>query len=126
MRKIKQTIAYRVPSWNFCNLDGSGKIGKETCRFCVKTKLGYICTLYDTPLSSEDYKVNKYYDCVRATAGYRISIDEPVSTVPTIDPKLIVQEAIKQYKKQVNDLLNQNYPRSIAEAIVIKHMLEDK
>lgn len=124
MRKVKQTLTYKVPSWNFCNSDKNLKVGKETCRFCVKTKFGYICTLYDTQLSESFGAVDKCYQCIQTTAGFKMDIEEP--EIPTVDPKLIMRETLTIYKKTLDSLISQGYPRAMAETIATKYVLEDK
>lgn len=125
MRKIKHDIAYRVPSWALCNLDtiADKPIQAATCRFCIKTKDGHKCVLHDTWLSTEGKLVNKAEVCKRATAGYAITADEPVPTGPKVDPKQIITETLKEYKKTYNDLLSQGYPKAMAESIATKYML---
>lgn len=125
MRKVKHEIAYRVPSWALCNLDtvADDPIQKATCRFCVKTKDGHKCVLHDTWLSTEGKIVNKAEACKRATAGYAITLDEPVHTGPKIEPRQIISETLKEYKKTYNDLLSQGYPKAMAESIATKYML---
>lgn len=124
MRKVKQTITYKVPSWNFCNSDKTSKIGKETCRFCVKTKFGYICTLYDTQLAESHGAVSKCYQCIEHTAGFTVEISEP--EIPAVDPKFIMSETLAIYKKTLDTLLGQGYPRVMAEKLATKYVLEDK
>lgn len=126
MRKVKLTVAYRLPSWNFCNLDSYTKdqrFSKETCRFCVKDKKGYRCLLHDEPLTVDPTFVHKTAACIKATAGFAITADEPVG--PTIDPKDLMAETIKEYQKTVNNLQSQGYPRTIAESTAKKYVLGD-
>ena len=123
MRKVKQTLTYKVPSWNFCNSDKTLKIGKETCRFCVKTRLGYICTLYEENLSESHGAVSKCPQCIELTAGFTVDISEPET--PTVDPRFIMRETLTIYKKTLNDLISQGYPRQMAESIATKYVLED-
>lgn len=129
MRKIKLTVKYRVPSWNFCNHDvfTEDDMGsKELCRFCIKTKKGYRCVLHDTDLSSDARRVYKNEACIDASAGFAITADEPVPEGPVVDPKFIMRETLDIYNKTLNDLLNQGYPRQMAESIARKYILEDK
>ena len=122
MRKVKQTITYRVPSWNFCNSDKTSRITSDTCRFCVKTRAGYICTLHDTHLESSNGAVSKAYQCRQLTAGF--TVDEPPE-LPAVDPKFIMRETLATYKKTLNGLIGQGYPRTMAETIATKYVLED-
>lgn len=122
MRKIKVTVQYRVPSWNFCNHDGptpDQRFSKELCRFCVSTKEGKYCTLYDKWLASDRTFTHKVDDCIQATAGFAITADEQSISV---DPKLIVRETLKSYNKTLNDLLKQGYPRPVAESLASKYL----
>lgn len=128
MRKVKITLQHRVPSWNMCNYDGftaDGRTSKDTCRFCQKTKEGYKCLLYDEQLRSDSKFVYKTKCCVTATAGYAVTADEPVPEGPIVDPKKLISETLKVYRKTYNDLLKQGYPRQIAEQIAAEYMIGD-
>lgn len=119
------TLQCRVPSWNFCNYDGftpDNRYSKELCRFCVSTKQGHYCSLHDTWLTSDKNFVHKTEPCIKATAGYAITVDEPVPTGPVVEPSLIIQEAIALYRKTVCDLVKQGYPQSMAETIADKYV----
>lgn len=119
MRKIKVDLQCSVPSWHFCNLDGftaDGRYSKETCRFCVSTKQGHRCLLYDESLTTDSHFVHKTAECIEAAAsGTATAHDAPV-----VSPKLIAKEAIKDYIKLVNDLTKQGYPRGLAEKIALQ------
>ena len=126
MRKIKIDLQCRVPSWNFCNHDGhtpDDRYSKELCRFCIKTKQGYRCTLHEQWLTSDPTFVHKAPACIKATAGFAVTADEP--TPNAIPPKTIIKQSIKNYKKTVNDLITQGYPRAIAEAAAEVYILEE-
>ena len=126
MRKIKVDLQCKVPSWNYCNCDDptpDQRYSKERCRFCVSTKQGHYCTLYDTPLAADKNWIYKPDKCIKATAGYSVSVED--ETAPSVDPKLIMRETLKSYNKMVKDLMSQNYPRSMAETIATKYILED-
>lgn len=128
MRKIKVALQCRVPSWNFCNLDGmqpDQRITTEACRFCVSTKAGKRCLLYDKPLKFDGKFIYKPDECIDATAGFAITVDEPVPERPVVDPKVIIRETLKLYNKELGDLLNQGYPRSMAEMIAMKYVTGD-
>lgn len=117
MRQIKSTVTYVVPNWNFCNSDNvihGGEITKNTCRFCIKSKTGHHCVLYDRSLSVNDGLIYKVRACCEATAGFASAIDLPPPT-PTINPKELMRHTIDLYTKTVNDLVNQGYPRSLAD-----------
>lgn len=125
MKKIKSEITYTVPSWNYCNNDNllpGGRMQKDTCRFCQKTRSGHRCLLYDKPLSSSDGMIDKIRDCCRATAGYASSIDEP-PPVPTIEPRELMKQTIELYNKTVTDLMSQGYPKAIADRVAKQHIL---
>ena len=124
MRKIKQTITYTVPSWNFCTLDvftANGRFSKETCRFCIKSKEGYKCALYDENLHSDPTFVHKCKRCVDASAGFAAA--ELPDTV-SVDPKTIIAETLKQYKRIKDDLLKQGFPATMADSLATQMMLK--
>lgn len=125
MRKIKSTVTYTVPHWNYCNSDEFADImgkSKRLCQFCVKTRTGYTCTLYNQPLSATDGEVHKVRDCCRATAGYTSNIDStPRET--TVDPKDIIAATISLYIDTVESLKSQGYPQQLAEQIAKKDIL---
>lgn len=124
MKKIKSTVTYKVPHWNFCNEDAfdyGATAVKVTCRFCVKDKSGHHCLLYDKQLSVGNGLIKKLPACVDATAGFA-SVIEPAE-VPTIDPKDLMKQTINMYEKTVKDLMNQGYPQPIAAATAKKHIL---
>ena len=126
MRKIKLELKCRVPSWNFCNHDGftdNNRYSKELCRFCVVSKNGHYCALHDEWLTTDPHFVHKTTKCIDATAGFQISVDEEAA--PQIDPKMIARETIKEYKKLVNGLMAQNFPRNLAETIAQKQIIGD-
>ena len=125
MRKVTSQITYKVPSWNFCNSDKltiDAKVSKDTCRFCVKTKTGHTCLLYDKSLDVNDGLIHKVRECCKATAGYPSTIEEAPQG-PTIEPIEIMEHTINLYTKTVNELLAQRFPRSMAEAAAKKHIL---
>lgn len=126
MRKIKINVQCRVPSWNYCNLDvptADGRYSKEKCRFCVSSRQGNYCSLHDKQLTSDVHFIHKTPQCIEATAGFAVSVDEP--TTPHVDPKMIIRETIKSYNKMLNDLLSQGYPRAMAETIATKYITGD-
>lgn len=127
MKKIKSTVTYTVPHWQFCNVDRfdmDATPSKQVCQFCIKTKGGYRCALYDQPLLSDGVQIRKLDACCKATAGFA-SVIEPAE-VPTIPPQTIIKQTIELYSKTVNDLLTQGYPRAMAEAAAKQYILNDK
>lgn len=117
-----------MPSWNYCNLDGmqpDQRITTDTCRFCVSTKAGKRCVLYDKPLMTDGKFTYKPTECIDATAGFAITADEPVPERPAVDPKIIVRETLKLYNKELGNLLSQGYPRSMAETLAMKYVTGD-
>ena len=124
MKTIKSLVTYRVPHWPFCNVDKfdfDATPSKQVCQFCVKSKTGHHCMLYDKPLLSDGIQIQKFPQCVKATAGFESVIEPP--EVPTIQPKELMKQTIDIYNKTVNDLLAQGYPRPIAEQVAKKHIL---
>ncbi len=126
MRKIKLTVQCRVPSWNYCNLDvptADGRYSKEKCRFCVSSKQGHYCSLYDAQLTTDPHFIHKVPQCITATAGFAVSVDEPAT--PQVDPRFVVRETLKTYKKTVEDFVKQGYPRHLAETLATKYVTGD-
>ncbi len=124
MKAIKSTVTYKVPNWNYCNVDRfdiDATPSKQVCQFCIKTKDGHRCALYNQPLMSNGSEIRKLDKCCKATAGYA-SVIEP-DEAPTIQPKDLMKAAIDLYNKTVNDLISQGYPRQIAETVAKKHVL---
>ena len=128
MKKIKSTVSYTVPNWNFCNSDNlinGGELSKNTCRFCHKTKAGHECLLYNVSLSSNDGLINKTRECCKATAGFASTIDEPAQQ-PVIDPREVMKQTIELYMKNVKELRSQNYPQAMAESLAKQLILGGK
>lgn len=127
MRTIKVDLKCQVPSWNYCNHDGPTKdnrFSKEVCRFCVSTKAGKRCMLYDQALTADEHFIHKTCKCIDATAGFKTTIeDEPQIS---IDPKEIIRETLKEYNKTVKDLQKQGYPQVLAETLATKYLTGEK
>ena len=124
MRKIKIELQCKVPSWNYCDIDtptANHRFSKEKCRFCVTTKQGSYCNLFDAKLISDANFVHKVPQCIKATAGYAISVDEP--TIPQVDPKTFVTTTIKAYEKLIADLTKAGYTRAVAKEVALKDIL---
>lgn len=130
MKRIKSTVTYVVPHWNYCNSDNllhGTELSKDTCKFCVKTKTGYDCLLYNRSLSVNDGYITKIRACCEATAGYASNVDSTVAPPgPTVEPKELIKQTIDIYVKTVNDLLSQGYPKPLAEQVAKKYLLGDK
>ena len=129
MKRISSSVSYTVPHWDFCNVDKfdlGGGVSKQTCQFCSKTKTGYTCLLYNTPLSSKNDLISKTVRCCEATAGIKADIiADNVSSVPVVPPKELIKQSLELYTKTVNDLINQGYPKTIAETTAKKYVLGD-
>lgn len=123
MRKVKLEVAFKVPSWNFCTYDGftdNGRFSKDVCKFCVKTKGGHRCTLFDEDLAADSKFVHKSQRCIKLTAGFaQQSTPEPLA----VDPKIVMRETLKQYKDTVKQLLSQGYPKEMAETIAERFVM---
>lgn len=127
MKTIKSNVTYRVPHWNFCNVDRfdmDATPSKQLCQFCIKTKNGYRCALYNESLASKEGAVAKTQGCCRATAGFASVIEPPAP--PTINPLDLIKQTIDMYSKTVNDLINQGYPRAMAESAAKQYILNSK
>jgi len=128
MKRIKSTVNYTVPHWNFCNSDNltvTGEMTNQTCKFCINDKAGVHCLLYEKSLATKDGLIYKVRECCKATAGFESIIDPPQQPVaPAIPPKELMKQTLVTYKKLVNDLVAQGYPRSMAEQAAEKSMLK--
>lgn len=126
MKKIKSQVTYTVPTWNFCNSDNllpGGHMQKDVCRFCIKSRSGYRCVLYDQPLKTDGEFIDKLRECCRATAGFASSVEE-APQAPTVDPRTLIKQTLALYAKYVNDLISQGYPRQLAEAAAKEYLLK--
>lgn len=130
MKNIKSTVHYTVPNWNFCNSDNlsaAGEMTTQLCRFCIKTRAGYRCLLYDESLCVKDELIYKGRSCCKATAGFESVIDATAAPeAPAISPKMLMKQTIELYTKTTNDLINQGYPRSMAELAAKKYLLDSQ
>lgn len=121
MKKITSKISYIVPHWAFCNedkFDIDGSKSKKTCKFCKMSKSGAECLLYNQSLSVSNGLVSKTRACEKATAGFESTIDsDRIEETPAMDPKRIIKHSVDLYIKTYKDLLNQGYPREMAEAL---------
>ena len=133
MKRIQSTVTYTVPHWPFCNVDRhdiDATPSDQVCQFCVKTKAGYRCALYDQQLMSDGVQIAKTKECCRATAGFRSTIvaDPAPSTTsaPSIPPADLIKQTIELYSKTTNDLIAQGYPRAMAELAAKKFILTSK
>lgn len=127
MRKVKFEVTAKVPSWHFCNCDKttmSLKISSELCKFCVKEKAGYRCTLYDCWLSSSKGLVNKAPKCIDGTGwGVTVVEHEEVQDMPKVEPQQIASAAIDEYIKTLEQLQAQGYPPKLAESVAKQYVL---
>lgn len=128
MKFIESKVTYNVPHWNYCNVDKfdiDGTPSKRVCQFCIKTKQGHVCALYNEDLSVQGNKIAKVRACCKATAGFESVIapkaEEP--TVPTIPPKDLMKQTIELYEKTTKDLVAQGYPQAMAAAAAKKYIL---
>lgn len=125
MQKVKTEINYKVPSWNFCNMDShtilSGKVSKETCRFCIKKSGAYQCILHNEPLNYDGTFIEKTQGCKVASVGVHVEILDPEP--PQIDPKELIKLSIDGYEAQVKSLVAQGYPYNMAATLAKKYML---
>ena len=129
MKTVSTKVTYTVPSWNFCNVDhwGIDKVSKQTCRFCVKDRNGVRCMLHNESLSTSDGLIQKARKCCEVTAGFLVTIgpDRNEAPLPTIQPKDLIKQTLDLYIKTVNKLVDQGYPRSMAETAARQYILED-
>ncbi len=121
MKKITSKVSYIVPHWAFCNedkFDLDGSKSKKVCKFCKVSKSGADCLLYNKSLSVSNGLVSKTRACEKATAGFESTIDSDNAVErPVINPKKVIKHTVDLYIKTYNDLLNDGYPRQMAEAL---------
>lgn len=131
LKKVTTNVTYRVPAWEYCNLN-SHKIGQpstERCRFCVKEKGHYRCALYNEVLGTENGAfVVKTRSCERAVAGFRSIVEDVVhkpepTPEPIVDPKRLMKTTIKMYVDTKKKLLAQGYPEPLADQIAQEFVL---
>ena len=126
LKKVTTTVTYKVPAWEYCNLQaGYDRPSKEMCRFCVKDRTGYRCTLYNTTLDVRDTALAlKNEECRRAVAGYESIVeDADYATGPDIDPKDIIKATLAEYNKVYKKLLADGYPEFMVNKLAQKHVI---
>lgn len=128
MKLIQSKVTYKVPHWNYCNVDVfdiDGTPSKRVCQFCIKTRQGHVCALYDEALSVKGNQISKVRACCKATAGFEsvIAPKAEAPVVPTIPPKELMKQAIELYDKTTKELVAQGYQQAIAAAAAKKHIL---
>lgn len=77
--------------------------------------------MYDKSLSVNDGMISKVRECCKATAGFKSDILP--AEVPTVQPKVLMKQAIDLYEKTVKELMAQGYPQPIAAATAKKYVL---
>jgi hypothetical protein len=123
MKRIKTSIEYVVPEWEFCNESVYGKASKNVCRFCVKRNNGFKCLLYDVSLkSSEGFIVNKTRQCQKDT----IRSSDIVSSEIQLNTQDIIKVSIKEYLKLVKQLKKQGCPDELASKTAQDILIGDK
>lgn len=123
MKRVKTTVGYKVPSWEFCNCSRLGKPTKDTCRFCVKHGKGYVCVLHNMPLDMiEGILVKKDMACVRATAGFTSEVEDDIQ----IDPKAVMKLTLQEYRKAYKQLIAQGYPDAMADKLAQQMIMGGK
>lgn len=131
LKKVTTNVTYRVPAWNYCNMQGNafGKPSKEKCRFCVKDGAHHRCALYNEVLDvTEGILLKKTRDCAKAVAGFRSIVEdvEETTEAPIVDSKLIVKTTIQEYNKVRKQLISQGYPEVIADKVAYEYMTGGK
>lgn len=114
MKRVKTTVTYKVPDWEFCNCSRLGKPTKDMCRFCVKHGKGYVCVLHNMPLDMfEGILVKKDMACVRATAGFTSEVKDNIQ----VDPKTVMKLTLQEYRRAYKQLIAQGYPDAMADKL---------
>ena len=83
--------------------------------------------LHNESLSTSDGLIQKARKCCEATSGFLVTIgpDRHETPLPTIQPKDLIKQTLDMYTKTVNKLVEQGYPRSMAETAARQYILED-
>lgn len=114
MKRVKTTVTYKVPDWQFCNCSHFGKPTKDTCRFCVKHGKAHVCVLHNMPLDvTEGILFKKTDACIRATAGFKSEVNDDDAI--QVDPKTVMKVALQEYRKAYKKLIAQGIPDAIAD-----------
>ena len=114
MKRVKTTVNYKVPDWEFCNYSRLGKPTKDMCRFCVKHGKNYICVLHNMPLDIvEGTLVKKDIACIKATTGFPSEVEGTIQ----VDPKTVMKITLQEYRKAYKQLIAQGYPDSISDKL---------
>lgn len=131
LKKVTTNITYRVPAWEYCNLN-SHKVGVpsgEKCRFCIKEKGHHRCALYNMVLDTHNGGfVVKTRDCQRAVAGFNSIVEDVANKEdgPIVDPQLLMKTTLNEYIKTKKKLLSQGYPEAIADKVAQQYVLGGK
>ena len=114
MKRVKTTVNYKVPDWEFCNCSRLGKPTKDMCRFCVKHGKNYVCVLHNMPLDVvEGILVKKDMACIKATVGFPSEVEDTIQ----VDPKTVMKMTLQEYRKAYKQLIAQGYPDSMADKL---------
>lgn len=126
LKKVTTNVTYRVPAWEYCNLQaGYDRPSKEMCRFCVKDRTGYRCSLYNTTLDVRDTALAlKNEECRKAVAGYKSVVEDVEDTSgPSIDPKKIMKATLVEYNKIYKKMLADGYPEFMANKLAQEYVI---
>ena len=123
MKKLKSTISYYVPSWDFCNKDVGllNDVSNTLCRFCTKVRGKYVCLLHDETLDVESGLVCKATACNKKSAA-EIDIAPHSAPTPIVPPQELIKQTLNIYTQTVRDLVKQGYPQQIAENVARKNL----
>lgn len=114
MKRVKTTVNYKVPDWEFCNGSRLGKPTKDMCRFCVKHGKNYVCVLHNMPLDVvEGILVKKDMACIKATAGFPSEVEDTIQ----VGPKTVMKMTLQEYRKAYKQLIAQGYPDNMADKL---------
>lgn len=131
LRRVTTQVTYQVPAWFYCNgmsMRKPGQPTEELCRFCVKEKNLYRCTLYNMRLGTADgILVCKTEECKRASSGFKSAVEDiPDAPEQLIPPKTIAAEAINAYIKVRAKLLHDGYPAAMVDKLAKDFVLKEK
>lgn len=113
MRKRTARVNFKLPSWQYCNhqsLWHPYKADRNMCRFCTKTKQGYLCVLDNLPLLQEGELIMKHHICLKGTGD--VEIQESC-----VDTKQVLRVVLDEYRTTYKALVDEGYSHVVADKL---------
>lgn len=116
MYKVTTELTYYAPDGLYCNIE------KQHCRFCVKHKDGYSCSLYQETLEHHGKTVLKTNDCTYRKLSHIVEEQPTVAPTMQIDPQEVIKMAVDSFLKIYDSLRSQGFPEEMARQLAKKEM----